>query len=236
MTTETNTLDLRQRPADVHPHTYVFYALKELPHGQALEVISDQDPQLLMRQLQHQFRNRLAWEIVDRQPGLWRLSIRDRAETTAVTLADTLSRDHERLDRQFVEIMQALAQQRLDDAARVAGEFNAGLRRHIHVENELLAVTFPPLHPGVESDPTETMLREHDDILRLAGLIEEALHQTPPDTFEADTWCGLLAATLSKHEHREETRLFPQWDINMRQRDDAEMLLDKVRAGLKGPE
>ncbi len=231
MNSKTRYLDLRSSPAGMQVHTYAFYALRDLEPGAEVVLISAEDPALLLKQLQLQLRNRLWWQCV-REQQVWRVSIRRREDTEASTLQDLLSRDHERLDALLVR---ALAQLRACSASAATPEvmeFLQELRRHIEVENGLLAPAFPTLYGPEEDNPVATMLREHEDIVKQTKIIEELFHEAAPDPAEAEIWFGLLAAALSKHEYREETRLFPLWDTLLSRNPDADTLIQQVRAGL----
>ncbi len=226
-------LDLRALPPGRPAHTEAFYALKELPLGAQLVLVTAEDPQLLVAQLQLQLRNRLA-ATVERTAEDWHVHLRRREETAAVNLMDLLSRDHERLDRLFAEAITQVGARQVDTAVPVLREFLVGLRRHIHLENEFLAPRFPLPRDPHGSDPTSTMLREHDDILRQAQIIEDLLNAPEADVGEADTWFGLLAATLSKHEGREETRLFPLWDALLTREGETAAVLARAQRILAG--
>ncbi len=232
-TDDIQVLDLRHLPPGRPAHTEAFYALKELPSGAQLMLITAEDPQLLVAQLQLQLRNRLA-ATVERAGADWHVHLRRREETAAVNLMDLLSRDHERLDRLFSDAIVHVGAGRVEAALPALREFLTGLRRHIHLENEFLAPRFPLPRDPHGSDPTSTMLREHDDILRQAQIIEELLNAPEVDIGEADTWFGLLAATLSKHEGREETRLFPMWDALLNREGETAAVLARAQQILAG--
>ncbi len=194
-------------------------------------MISIENPTLLLWQLRQQLRNRLTWTC-RYEEGLWKTHLRRREDTEAVTLADMLSRDHERLDGLYVRSLSRMREAGTAAAMSAVKEFLSGLRRHISVENRLLAPAFPSLHGMAEDNPVATMLREHKDILAQAEIIEDLFQQPVPDATDAEIWFGLVAATLSKHEHREEPRLFPPCDILLAQRPDAEVLIRQIRTGL----
>lgn len=226
-------LDLRALPPGRPAHTEAFYALKELPLGAQLVLVTAEDPQLLVAQLQLQLRNRLA-ATVERVGADWHVHLRRREETAAVNLMDLLSRDHERLDRLFSDAIVRVGAGNVDSAVPMLREFLLGLRRHIQLENEFLAPRFPLPRDPHGGDPTSTMLREHDDILRQAQIIEDLLNAPEVDVGEADTWFGLLAATLSKHEGREETRLFPVWDALLARAGETAAVLARAQQILAG--
>ncbi|MHB8454600.1 MAG: hemerythrin domain-containing protein [Acidiferrobacterales bacterium] len=231
MSPVTRYLDLRSCPPGISVHTYAFYALKNLEPGTDLKMITAEDPLLLLNQLQLQLRNCLWWECA-REDQLWSVHIRRREDTEALTLKDILSRDHERLDGLFVRMLARMRACGTSAAAPSALEFIQGLRRHISVENSVIAPAFTSLHGPEENNPVATMAREHEDILNQAQIIEELFQQAAPDQIEAEIWLGLLAAALSKHEHREETRLFALWDALLNRRPDARALILRVKAGL----
>ncbi len=231
MSPHTRYLDLRSCPPGISVHTYAFYALKNLEPGTDLTMISAEDPLLLLNQLQLQLRNRLWWECA-REDKSWNVHIRRREDTEALTLQDILSRDHERLDGLFVQMLARMRAYGTSAAMPSTLEFIQGLRRHISVENNIIAPAFTSLHGSEEHNPVATMLREHEDILNQAQIIEELFQQAAPDQIEAEIWLGLLAAALSKHEHREETRLFALWDALLNRRTDASALIHRVKTGL----
>jgi uncharacterized protein (DUF2249 family) len=232
-TTHRQVIDLHTLPPGMRAHTYAYYALRELRPGEEALMLCPEDPQLLLSQLQLDLRHRLATQIVADEAG-WQVLVRHREDTEADSLFDILSRDHERLDRLFVRTMEAVAAGRIAEAKSVVGDFLDGLRRHIDVENDVLAPRFALPRDPAGSDPTSIMLREHDDILRQAVIIEELFAGPDPDATEIDTWCGILAATLSKHEGREEMRLFPQWDAHLVKQPEAPRVLAEVRALIAG--
>ena len=231
MNFKTRYLDLRSAPPGMPWHTYAFYALRDLEPGMEMVLISAEDPALLLKQLQLQLRNRLWWQCV-REQQVWRVSIRRREDTEASTLQDILSRDHERLDVLLVRALMRLRARGASAATPEVMEFLEGLRHHIAVENNLLAPAFPSLYGPEEDNPVTTMLREHEDIAKQTLVIGELFREADPDPVEAEIWFGLLAAALSKHEHREETRLFPLWDTLLSRNGDAATLIQRVRAGL----
>ena len=99
------------------------------------------------------------------------------------------------------------------------------LRTHILLENDLLA----PLSARDLEEPTLLMRREHDDILIQLDAIQEVCVAPEESCQDLDTWLGLLAASLNKHEFREETLLFSAWE---RATGTHKSLLDEVRRRL----
>ncbi len=228
---KTNVVDLRVRPAGVPAHTYAFHALKSLGPGEEVLLISSENPQLVMVQVQHQLRHRLSWAILERGDPFWSVRVRNREESEPEALLDILSRDHVRLDKLLVRATERLRQ---DGRAAVPAvrEFMQSLRRHIRVENDVIAPLMPSGLDADSESPVTTMRREHEDILKQAEIIEEIMSRASPDPLEAETWFSLLSATLAKHEHREETRLLPLWDAHLRKLDDTVGLIERVKQEL----
>lgn len=94
-------------------------------------------------------------------------------------------------------------------AAPLLGAFAGALRRHMQAEDEVLA---PAFRAAASADsPLAIMLREHGEIRAQLCAVEECLAEEAPDLGEAGAYCAILSGTLAKHEHREESNLFPLW-------------------------
>lgn len=228
-------VDLRELAGDAGIHGWALHAVHDLRPGHPVTLITADDPRLLVSQLQHDLRHRIATEITQAS-GEWRVYVRSRDETEPQTLFDILARDHERLDRLFVQAHTEVQVGRLATGRALLIDFFAGLRRHIAVENELLVPRFALARDSLSSDPTSVMLREHDDILQQTVIIEDLFANDELDASEIVIWLGLLEASLSKHEGREETRLFPLWDARLLQQPDAADIRHLVRARLENTE
>lgn len=230
-----HTLDLRQE-APGTAQLAAIAAVRELPRGHRLVLISAEPPGLLMQSLNVYFRNDLAWEDREVAPGTWRCEVRHRADTAATDVLDLLTRDHKRLDELFARALQLVNAGRVEAAAPLMAEFGEGLRRHVRAENDLLVPAFASRREGGGEDPVAIMLREHEEILSQLGLIEFYFEEGVPAAGEVAAFCAILSGTLAKHEHREETLLFPVWNSLLRGWVDSEgaVLLDRVQAVLDG--
>jgi hemerythrin-like domain-containing protein len=79
----------------------------------------------------------------------------------------------------------------------------------MQAEDRLLA---PELAPSeAAAVPLEAMLREHDEIRSQLEAVEECLEADAQEAGEIGAYCAILSGTLAKHEHREESNLFPLW-------------------------
>jgi len=123
-----------------------------------------------------------------------------------------MTQDHLRLDGLFLEAGQLL-RDRDPGALDQIRAFTAALRLHLELEEQALIPAFPRIiNPGNE-DPVQIMQREHEAILTQLRIIDGLTQEPTIDLEEAGVWMDLLGASLAKHEFREETQIFPQWDL-----------------------
>ncbi len=218
-------LDLRLAPRGMPPATYAYSILRELGPGETVRIWSPEEPALLMAQLQNHLRHTLIWRTVtDGQGYLITLHIRGPGEL--LPLADTLRRDHDDMDARLVRSLALADAGRWIEAVTEVDGLDRALRAHILIENELLA----PLAADDAREPTALMRREHDDILVQLDAIREVCLTPDAPCGDLSTWLGLLAASLNKHEFREEASLFGAWERAAGGADPG--LLDTVRRRL----
>src|SRR5688572_31747251 len=86
---------------------------------------------------------------------------------------DYLSWDHRRLDAILADVTRMVDDGELERAEHTYLEFDAGLRRHIRLEEEILFPIFEQ-RTGMR-DPTEVMRREHRAIQEAMGIMREGL-------------------------------------------------------------
>lgn len=225
-------VDLCSEPAS-RVQEAAFYAIKDLARGECVVLVVPQEPALMMQSLDLQLRHKLAWDCVEAD-GHWRVEVRHRDDSGPRDVIDLLARDHSRLDALFVRAMQALNRNDAAGAPSLLREFAGALRLHMQVEDEVLAPSFTAA--GTPGSPLAVMLREHDEIRGQLVLIGDSLAEEQLQSGEAGTFCALLSGTLAKHEHREESNLFPSWRAQLarlpatRQQE----LLDQVKKVLEG--
>lgn len=234
---ENKKVDLRQEPAS-RVQTLAFYEVKGLRPGEAVTLLTAEEPSLVARSLDLQLQHKLAWTIVREQSGGWRTEIHHRADVAPVDLVDLLTRDHQRLDGLFARALQLVNRNELAEAAPLIGEFASGLRRHAEVENDLLAICLPLPRDPAGADPLSIMLREHEEILGQLALIESCYEGGVPEAGELAAFMAILSGTLAKHEYREENNLFPLWEalLGRESQEGREDLAARVRETLKGGE
>lgn len=214
-------IDLRSEP-DSRLTLAALAVLRELRPGGRRVLLTRDEPALLMASLNLYLRDALAWESTA-LGGHWRTVVQPAGDTAPRDLVDTLTRDHRRLDELLGRALRRLNAGEVDPARTLLAEFAAGLRRHVAVENDVLAVE---LGPGADFDPLGTMLREHGELLEQLGAAESCFAEAPPgelpQAWELEPFVAILSGTLAKHEHREESALFGAWEAALAARPAAE--------------
>ena len=229
------TVDLRHE-ADSRLALAALAAIRELRPGRAVRLLTREDPALLLRSLNLQLRDALAWGSDLRADG-WEATIRLALDTPAQDAIDVLTRDHRRLDELLGRVLRRLNAGDAADARTMLEEFAAGLRRHIEAENHIVA---PALGPDPALEPLEVMLHEHDQLLAQLEEVEKCFAEAPPgavpEAWEVEPFVAILSGTLAKHEHREEANLFPPWGarLALRAAPGREALQRRVSAALAG--
>ncbi len=122
-------------------------------------------------------------------------------------LAAFFEQDHRDCDARWVDVEELL--DTLDvDAARVAWQkFDAGMRRHIAMEEEVL---FPALESATRMDgggPTAMMRMEHQQMRGLLDQIESAMESG--DAEQAMDIGDTLLMLVQQHNIKEEGMLYP---------------------------
>lgn len=208
--------------------TAALLAVKDLQRGETVHLLLREEPWLMLQSLNLQLRHHLSWQISAEETGEWRVLIRHREDVAPRDLMDILSRDHQRLDELFGLSLQLANAGKISEAAPLVMEFAAGLKRHIQVENDILAPSFRI----PDAEPVAIMLHEHDDILvQMANIESLFAGEEPVQAWEVSPFLAILSGVMAKHEHREEQNLFPQWDIALRMAalEDRQALLTRVQ-------
>lgn len=235
---ENRIIDLRDEvPSRVQ--TAAFYQVRTLRRGERMALLTAREPMLMMQSLSLQLRDSLSWTIAPDSKGGWRVEVRHRDDVAAGGIVDALTRDHKRLDELFGRALNFANAGNAREAAPLLAEFAAGLRRHIQVENEILAPVFNAPRAPFGDDPTSTMLREHDEILAQLALIEACFEGSDtPLLAEVSPFLAILSGTLAKHEYREENNLFPGWNMAFLKApaEAGEAVFDRVQRVLAGQE
>ncbi len=209
MEQQTTMLDLREVPSS-HLQSAAFYTLREMKRSQVVILLTADEPSLVMQSLNLQLRHNLAYEIREVEGG-WQVDVQRREDVAVQDVPDALTRDHKRLNALLGSAIQYLNRGDAAGAVPLLQDFASVLKRHIEVEDGLLAPLLAPAGEQPQDAPQPIMQREHVEILAQLSLIEECLAQDPLPAGELAAYSSILSGTMAKHEYREENNLFPQW-------------------------
>lgn len=226
-------LDLRDT-GGLAPHSYAFYALRELRRGEAVRLLVPDEPRLLMESVALQLRQGIHWRLLEAGPPLWTVEVRRREDVEASDLIDLLTRDHLRIDRLLAEALHSANRGDAEAALSPFRRFAACLRQHLAAENEIIAPRFDLPRSPRGDDPTSIMLREHEEIEQQVVMIEETVDEGAADAATLATFFALLSGQLAKHEGREENNLFPHWERLLKNLQGEEQALFAQVKGLVG--
>jgi hypothetical protein len=219
MPTQEREVDLRGE-AQSRVQTAAFYEVRDLAPGEVVLLVTADDPGLMMRSLDLQLRETLAWSI-EGAAGDYRTRVQLRSDTEVGETVDLLVRDHRRLDELFAKALRKVNANDVAGARPLVEVFAAAIRRHVELENELLAPILPRPRGPDGSDHVEIMLREHEEILRQLAEVESCFAEAAaPEAWEVEPFIAILSGTLAKHEYREESNLFPHWHAALAALDD----------------
>jgi len=205
-------LDLSAAPPG-HAGGLALSALQAMAADTRLRLRTREDPELLLRSANLHLHYRLGWTTCRIDAGTWEAVVALLDDRSAPDPVDALLRDHRWFDRTLAEVMRALEAGAGGEARAGLDAFVARLRRHVAVEDEMLAPACGAGSPGVPDSPLETMLSEHRDILAHVQSLRDSIAAAGGDLFEPCVLCGMLSGLVAKHEHREEANLFPLWRV-----------------------
>ena len=205
------TIDVRDLPAKSR-HSRIFEAFDGLAPGGSIRIVTDHDPRPLLASFQQERPGLYDWAHIEEGPERWQASITRRFPSRAgrSTISDMLGFDHDRLDVLLAETRDAWARGDLALATTQFDAFETGLRRHIHVEDEVLFPAFEAITgTPPELGPTAVMRYEHREIdLALAGVRAAILAENTREPAAM----GDLVRILEAHNRKEEHVLYPMTD------------------------
>jgi iron-sulfur cluster repair protein YtfE (RIC family) len=136
------------------------------------------------------------------------------------SLAEVFSEAHHRLEAIFFELVQVLGDGAAERADEQFAELEERLRRHIHVEEELIFPVFETRARVI--GPTAVMRHEHRRIGALLGRVRIALDARDLPT--AHAYLMELGGVLANHARKEEVILYPKTDAVLSLEERAELL------------
>jgi uncharacterized protein (DUF2249 family) len=211
METSVDRIDLRL-PSGITGQLVAWRHLKDLKRGDVKELMSDEEPSLLMESLTLRLDYRISWELIESGPPLWRVRVCYRDGMPPGSLLDLMMHDHERVPAVLASALYYIKAGFAEMARPYIHELLVLLRRHIHIENDILAPMLMPPRDAAGLDPTSAMLREHEEILAQVTALETRFVAAPPDSVEVIPVLSAFSATLARHEAHEEREVLPQWE------------------------
>jgi hypothetical protein len=211
--------------------------LRELLPGQSLQIVSRENPEWALRSADLYLQHRLDWRCQRAVDGSWTTTVRCLIGDDAATdLVGLLLRDHRRLDAFLARALGAFNAADFPAARASFSGVAHALKAHLAFEDDVLAPQIL-VHSALSAQATEAMHAEHTEILMHLSAVEHALAEQGGDLGEAAILCGMLSGVMAKHEHREETSLFPLWQAALaRLTEDARTrLLGEARERLGAP-
>lgn len=192
--------------------------LRDLGAGEVVHVRFAEDPRVALLSADLNLGHRLAWDTQHDALNRWITTVRVRDTASATDVVSLLLADHRRLDGLLAQALTALNAGDADAGPAQFAACAAALVRHIEFEDGHLL----PLLAGRIDDPTLALMhREHEEIRVQVVAVDACLSEGAAGRAEAAILCGMLAGTLAKHEHREESLVFPRWRSAVAARDAA---------------
>jgi iron-sulfur cluster repair protein YtfE (RIC family) len=122
-----------------------------------------------------------------------------------------LATDHRRLDALIDDLSAMVEDGELERAESCVGDLDAGLRRHIRLEEEIV---FPIFEAAVRIvGPTIVMRAEHRDIEARLEELKAALAM--PSRPRASTALAELLLVLESHNRKEERVIYPRVESSL---------------------
>lgn len=116
--------------------------------------------------------------------------------------------DHRDCDARWVDVEELLDTRDIEAARPAWQKFDAGMRRHIAMEEEVLFPAFELAVRMGSGDPTGTMRMEHKQMLGLLDQIDLAIELG--DAEKAIEIGDTLLMLIQQHNTKEEGILYPQ--------------------------
>ncbi|MBE7492589.1 MAG: hemerythrin domain-containing protein [Planctomycetes bacterium] len=209
MTVKTETLDARAINLD-EARTLVLRRLERLKPGQALDILTANEPAPILRAALAEFPLAFDFSPLRASPGQWRYHIFRRDTRPQRTVTDYLAWDHDRLDALLESSLDHARRQDWAGAQALAEDFEHGLNRHIEIEEGILFPAFERATGLFADGPTQVMRHEHVDIRQFVTGLVDAARRRDYDGMERHR--ADLLGVLVPHNMKEESVLYPTTD------------------------
>jgi len=122
-------------------------------------------------------------------------------------LAAFFEQDHRDCDARWADVEELLAAEDIETARPAWLKFNAGMRRHIAMEEEVLYPEFETASGMQSGGPTAALRTEHGQMQDLLGQIDAAIESG--DSEQALEAGDTLLMLVQQHNATEESTLYP---------------------------
>lgn len=199
-----------------------------LPPGGGLMIIDNVDIRYFLKILQTGRRNSYEWWPIAIGPDAWQVVIMKRVETTERTIQDLLHSDHARLYNLFEDHSAELDVDNVMLASIRFDEFQAGLLRHIKMEEEVLIPAYEK-KTEITMGPTHIMRVEHQEIQgflkKMVDLLNEAKIEGLSKREAIKELGNQIHEYLKLHIQKEEGILYPSSDQVIQGKEREELIL-----------
>lgn len=126
-----------------------------------------------------------------------------------VKISQSMTEDHRRIDRIFVDIEKSISKSAWEDAMSLTDLFDELMERHFAVEEDCI---FPAVEQATASasGPVRIMTMEHDQIRYLINVLRSAITEKSRD--HGLSASETLLIMIQQHNTKEESVLYPMAD------------------------
>jgi uncharacterized protein (DUF2249 family) len=202
-------LDLRELPP-VQRHGLIFRTFRALAPGASFVIVNDHDPRPLLYQFQFEFAGAYEWFPWQAGPEAWVIEIVRREGDFRRTVADFMAADHAWLDGHFDQAREAAEEGDWAEVDARLAVFLHGMRRHLHIEEDLLMPAFRQLTGRPVGESGGQLQFEHVQVRGLLAELAEAAEGR--DNVKFQVQIDLLMSVLGPHNQREDQVLYPTID------------------------
>jgi uncharacterized protein (DUF2249 family) len=187
-------VDIRGAPPAERPPACLS-SFDSLEPGEAILVITRDDPRPLLTGLQQERTDQFDWSPLEDQIELHRVHISRRARATPRAVGEFMDTDHRRLESLLTEIECLAHQHSFETARKRFAELSRGLNRHLDMEGLFILPTFQRL--GGEPELCQRLLDEHNQLRCLLADLSWRLEQE--DVFSTVAQASDLHEILGTH-------------------------------------
>lgn len=224
-------MDVRHLPQHLKD-SKILKDFDSLSPGDGLVLIDDVDPRYFLTVLQTTRKDSYEWWPQILGPDDWQIVIMRRAEATERTINDLLHSDHARLHKILEDHSAELDVDNVMLASIRFEEFQAGLLRHIRMEEEVLFPLYEK-KTAITMGPTHVMRMEHQEIQSLMESMVKLLNEAKIEGLSKRDAVKELGKQihdyLKLHNQKEERILYPSSD-QVIQGEEREELILKMEA------